>query len=405
MKKWYRVGICLLLTVCLLLLSACTGGQTPQTDDPQQSTGQSENNNDLPQNEKNNTAGHEQETPQQANGGVGDLAWNTSAVRTTIYSDVWETLYSLSESKGSYTENGDKENIHRLNYETWKDWSDYQMESHANCIAEGHCVQIMKQWQDDDPCAVVAHFQNAKYTEDYFKKNTLLVLDIINSGVDTPFAVKEVHYADNTLTCTVERQIMFWEYLTDHWCIFVEIGSVLPADTELKLEIKEYNDPRLDALPKTLDFNWKGDYEIATLFFNDAIGAKYKDSIYGRIYPYNSSKFNGSASMQLSYDSYTQLKADAEQLNLNAFESKSYTEEFFESNSLVLVNLTVSATRFEGLKDVRYENGVLTCYIQYDVPDDEEMVINETTYDYLFFIEIDTVLPEGVEIRQEIIPT
>lgn len=403
MKKRYRIGICLVLTVCLLLLSACAGGQTPHTDDPAQSTGQNENNDTLGQGHEEET-GQQQNTEQQAGEKADGLVWHTNTVEISNYSMLWLRLYEASNAKDSYTENGNQQNIHRMNYATWRDWSGYLLEQHSSCAEEGRCIYWKQQTQS--PCATLALFQNAKYNEDYFKENTLLVLDIVNNGRDVPFAFKELRYADHSLTCVVERQISFWgDGQAYPQCIFVEIDSVLPADTELTLEMNEYNDPRLNKLPKTIDFQWKSKLVRKDLFFTEEIGAKYKDSIYGSRYPNSEDKFMGKACMLVDYETYEKLKADAEQLKLTAFDGRSYTKEFFENNSLVLFNIHASTLRFEGLKDVRYQNGILTCYYQYETVKEGELVIGEITDDYLHFIEVDTVLPEEIEIRTELIPT
>ena len=61
-------------------------------------------------------------------------------------------------------------------------------------------------------------------------------------------------------------------------------------------------------------------------------------------------------------------------------------------------------TRFEGLKDVHYEGGIITCDIQYRAPKEGEFTISERMYSYLFVIEVDAKLPEGAEIFLGIVP-
>ena len=228
MKKWYRIGICLVLTVCLLLLPACKR-ETPPSGDPAQSTGV----NDATVQNGENTAGSQGENIAQHLGqneeDTSDLpfAWTVHTIQTEPFDYVGRhKLLASSASVDAYSGLFETDqNIYRLNHTVWSDWTGYIQQRHSDCAAEGYCVK--KTEKDNEPCAELAFFQNKTYTEEYFKQNTLLVFDILNNvdiknnNLYIPFAFKELRYEENVLTAVVERQYKQESNAKMPWCIFI----------------------------------------------------------------------------------------------------------------------------------------------------------------------------------------
>lgn len=361
MKKWNRISICLVLIVCLLLLPACKGWKTSNTGDPEQSSGQSENLQDQNLSQRNN---------------------NESASNSLVWSYDTITDYSGIKSDGSAA--------HRLTYDMWNTIVDFHMERHRGCSERGHCVHNTRFL-----CTATDYVQNTSYSEAYFEENTLILLDL-RLDYNNPFSVKDVRYADGVLTCSVEIEKPIRRKIDCYWSAFVKIESALPAETQIKLEISNGQIEESE-----IDLNWED------AFLRLEGWALWKED-------------SPEIAKQLTYESCKELldeclsrhgtcskycfwysEEDGMCSYAKAVKSISYPKEFFDDHSLILVGLSSGSgsTIFE-VHDLHYAKGVLTCSV--DVPWASGIMGTADMASWFCFIEVDTVLPEGTEIKSDI---
>jgi len=80
-----------------------------------------------------------------------------------------------------------------------------------------------------------------------------------------------------------------------------------------------------------------------------------------------------------------------------SLENLSYSKEFFENNSLILVGLSSgSGSTIFQVTDVSYTNGVITCSI--DIPYAKDMFETCDMASWYCFVAVDTVLPADTQI-------
>ena len=77
----------------------------------------------------------------------------------------------------------------------------------------------------------------------------------------------------------------------------------------------------------------------------------------------------------------------------------SYPEEFFQKNTLLLINFGISAEPFE-VSDVSCDGDVLTCTVVY-YGNPPGSVSNAGGHSWSVFVELDTVLPEEIQLVEK----
>ena len=93
--------------------------------------------------------------------------------------------------------------------------------------------------------------------------------------------------------------------------------------------------------------------------------------------------------LRLSYESCKEYK------------SVSYPEMFFEDNSLLLIPTSGGGDETFEVTEVSYVDSVLTCILTSYVPGEPIASTGAITHGLAVFIELDTVLPEGTQLKTE----
>ena len=112
----------------------------------------------------------------------------------------WTMLKAFPVFAGLKSTSSEECAIHRLNYETWQETANTIAEKHASCAFYGYC-----EYYRSAPCETGYFFRTNFYTYDktYFTENTMLVITLrLDAGNDAQ--LKDVHYADGIVTCSVE---------------------------------------------------------------------------------------------------------------------------------------------------------------------------------------------------------
>lgn len=97
---------------------------------------------------------------------------------------------------------------------------------------------------------------------------------------------------------------------------------------------------------------------------------------------------------------YPIYKDTGECHEVRQMKSISYPKEFFEENTLLLVPVWHSSSLPFEIKEVAYEEGVLTCCVEY-IDCQEPILSIGGTSDWSVLIEIDTVLPQDTKFSCE----
>lgn len=229
MKKGYRIGICLVLTVCLLLLSACAGGQAPHTDDPAQSTGQNED-------KKENTG--TQDT------GTGKLS-QSEAVQFQ-----WKSTFLPLEDAVNLTQ---LKNGKLLTFQS----------------LQKHMEELINMYPYSQDSPYVQALKDHPYSKDFFQEHSLILIGL--SGKSAVWEVTDVCYADGVLRCSVTGSK--YKYQADAnssvyttvvasgctYC-FVEIDTILPEGTQIEVELREEQLEKSEFYTKRDDFVEKNLY-------------------------------------------------------------------------------------------------------------------------------------------------
>ena len=321
----------------------------------------------------------------------------TAGTKETTQPIVWKSHQVSTAFRNFHAEGTTL--IYRLTYELWTGWAKEMLQRHKECLDTGSCV-----WQQNEKCEIVELFNSPKYSEEYFTKNTLVAVDVLDA-YGKPHTIKGLTYDNNILTFTIERPKYEYEWYKE-CCILLEIESVLPTNTELKFVIEEYELPKVpEGLPKNIDFKWQHTTVSSDLFFRPSVGEKYKDVISGQKYPGTMHRFAGYAGMLISdYESYEEIKAEDALINGNYTDWPTYDKAYFADKCIVLFNITASV-KYRGLKDVRYQDGILTCSILCEPTRPDEVVNTGPVLRYLYIIEVDTKLPEGMVMEPETVYT
>ena len=135
MKKWYRKGLCLVLIVCLLSLTACKSKPTSPASEPTQAE-------NTPTQAAENTATEPETTPppanQQEEPAAPKLNWKTHSIETQSYKSTCRSIKAGNFEEDRILPVG---YIHRMTYETWKEWADYRVRDHGICQTCGYCYR------------------------------------------------------------------------------------------------------------------------------------------------------------------------------------------------------------------------------------------------------------------------
>lgn len=192
MKKCYRMFICLVLVVCLLLLPGCKPA----------------GNDTLDQTDTMQTIAEEQ--PKQEI----KVNWEPKFLR--VYNvDLWEE---------------DAPKIHKvLDYE---DFAELKSGLHGTCDP----MQCFQYDADAGLCAYAKSLQNLSYSKAFFEENSLILVGLSSGSGSTIFEVTDLTYADGAITCDID--IPYAKYIVGtadmaSWYCFIALDTVLPADTQI----------------------------------------------------------------------------------------------------------------------------------------------------------------------------
>lgn len=343
MKKRYRIGICLVLIICLLFLSACGKKQDPPANNSAQATGEADNPSTY-------TTDSQIQPSETVNPENGKLVWNSKTL------DVFTGLKGTSTQE--YT-------INRLTYDGWQEMVEIYRERHRRCEADGRCVDNI-----NIQCGVVEYLNTVNYSKEYFAENTFLVITV-KVDPNNPAVLKDVQYADGSLTCFIELGKPIRRVTHLYKTVYVQIEGVLPETTELKLEIAAKEQPESE-----LALQWKESYLVLPGTW--------------RLWDKDTPKI----AKVLTWKSYQAFVAECAS---HGSTCPTYTEEFFADRSLIVLGLSSgSGSTIYELYDLHYAQGTLTCFV--DSPTAEGLMGTANMASWLCFIEVDKVLPEDTEI-------
>jgi len=192
MKRIYRALICLVLVVCLLLLSGCK----PAGDQAANQTGitqnQNTNMNGQPEETKNKQENTSETEGQQKEG--------TILNGTPLYIN---TVGLLGQSESQLPM--------LLDYETYG-------------LLEGYIATEGKE----------------VYTETFFQDHSVILIGL-EEGIDTKFCLTGITYADGVATCNFDlpwvKNMTFLPATGFQYCM-ITLDTVLPADTRVEVALK-----------------------------------------------------------------------------------------------------------------------------------------------------------------------
>ncbi len=207
MKKWYRIGICLVLAICLLLLTACKGSPTPPANDPVQTTGQNENTDTTKSGE--NTIFQEEEK----NNLPESLAFN------------WKVSFFNIEAQLNLTQ---LQKGMRLTYDAFR--------------SELNRILLLNPYGPDNE--YTKKLNALPYSKDFFDNNSLILIG--TGSVTAALEVTDVVYANGVLKCFITRTsrndntaAFPSQFMSGTFYCFIEIDTVLPEGTEILVEITD----------------------------------------------------------------------------------------------------------------------------------------------------------------------
>ena len=201
MKKWYRMGICLVLAICLLILPACQIGDSLQT------------------------TGENNESTNQVTEPVA-LNWTEKYI-SFFGSSLWaEDLLKSAKV---------------LDYESYIALMDECVSRHGACTV--YCGLYS---QDDGLCPWGRAFRNDRYTKEFFDTHSLIVLGLSSGSGSTIFDLRSVTYTGGVLSCAIDIPYYDWVFqmaAQGSWFCFVAVDTILPLETEVvfTLESAEYD--------------------------------------------------------------------------------------------------------------------------------------------------------------------
>ena len=203
----------MVLIVCLLLLPACKGGQTPLTDDPAQSTGQSE----------------EISNSQPENTGTENLSQSGNNALPETLEFRWKNAFLKLEDAVNITEitNGKLLTFQSLSK---------------------HMEELINMYPLSEDFPYLNALKNHPYPKDFFQEHSLILIGL--NGKFAAWEVTDVRYADGVLKCFVTGSMCKIEIDPDtHFNVtvvqsgctycFVEIDTILPEGTQIEVEINE----------------------------------------------------------------------------------------------------------------------------------------------------------------------
>lgn len=373
MKKWYRIGICLVLTVCLLLLPACKGGPTPPASDSDQS-------------ETGNV------TEQTQSSDVTEQTQSVENVNKPFNPDALEWKTTVFQTfAGILADDAPEECvIRRFTYASWQDAIALNQNRHRNCLKQGCCS-----FNNRITCNVLEYFENAVSSQSFFEENTLLVINLRFDNFNEA-SVKNIRYEDGVLTCHVELDKPIRWILSGRKSIFLQTDVPLPADTELKLEITTKIDRQTEK--GDIALTWEERYLSLSgwaLWETDEpqIAKQLTYESFQELIDECVARHGTCSPSCYQYFADTKLCHYGETLR-----KLSYPKEFFETHSLFVLGLASGSisTVFD-ISDLQYVDGVLTCVI--DRPHADSVLSTVGMGSWLCFIEVDTVLPMETEIQ------
>ena len=197
MKKRYCIGICLWLSVCLLLLSACRTGDSIQT------TGSQDSENTTKETEA--------------------VALNWTEKYISLYGLNWPQLW--------------KEDIAKvLDYDSYIALMDECVTHHGACTVECGLYS-----QDDGLCPWGRAIRNDRYTKEIFDTHSLIVLGLSGVSSSTIFELRNVTYTGGVLSCSLD--IPYSKEVGANadfasWFCFIAVDTILPLETEVVLDQK-----------------------------------------------------------------------------------------------------------------------------------------------------------------------
>lgn len=332
-----------------------TTGSIKQTDTPPQSTAPA----DAP------SAYIETNTPpQEIVSGSEENQAAEKPVAETEQPD-WTMLKTFPVFAGPKSTSSEECAIHRLTYETWQETANTMTERHASCAFYGYC-----EYYRSAPCETGYFFRTNFYNYDktYFTENTMLVITLrLDAGNDAQ--LKDVHYADGIVTCSVETSRPVRRELDIYRTIYVQLDEAIPEDTQLKVEI----------------INQQEQSEIS-LQWNE----RYYSLSGWVLYDKDSPKI----AYALDWESYQEFAAECVKRGTAC---PNYSKAFFDDHTLIVVGWAAgSGSDIFDLHNLHYADGTLTCSI--DIPYFDGLFSNANIAQWICYIEVNTVLPADTQV-------
>lgn len=220
MKKWYRIGICLVLAVCLLLLSACQGN--PSTNDPTDAGTQGSENTVNQTVEKN--TGESTSSTGQTEAKVNDESAAQTAEKGNDNSKeepeepAVSLTYKASFVRGAKSELTGAKDVgfgEFLNYESYKAFFDRGITN-----------------------------SSLSYSKEFFEDHSLLLICVPMSSGSAIMEVSEVKYKDGAVYCYMEYPVtegLVKNWDVAYWYCLIEVDEVLPAGTRVMFYGEDVN--------------------------------------------------------------------------------------------------------------------------------------------------------------------
>ena len=265
MKKWYRVGICLVLVVCLLLLSACQGNPNPLASDPTLSLGNE--STDTTDHAENNPQMNEANDPTQGNRTQANKADDpTQGNRTQANKadDPTQGNNTLTNKTDDPTkENNSQSDAIKLNFKEvyikLREWNSGSLFkgtqlNYETCQADGFTKNY-----------------GISYKQEYFSDRSLILVELTPLSEQKVWKVTDVSYENGVVVCRITEicqggdRVVNWGYsaippVPDFWACFIEIDSVIPDGTEVKVEFDDITVDYEEYKQKYSEFRDKAKY-------------------------------------------------------------------------------------------------------------------------------------------------
>ena len=237
MKKWYRIGICLVLAICLLLLTACKDEQIVPAADDAQATEKNTQTQGIEDLTATNSGGNTEMQEKNDLPKTLDIQWNDSFFQVRGYLGLNDVA---SAEQVTYQRLEELVNDHSLMYEAMKPEGEYQ--------------------------TALFSLTKTVYPEEFFKDHSLIIMPVYTRG-DAALEITDVHYADGVLKCSVKTWLPPEEegrFESAYFYCFAVLDTVLPEGTqtvcditEVQLDMAEHR-IKLDAfMDKCIYYQWR----------------------------------------------------------------------------------------------------------------------------------------------------